>query len=106
MNDHSADNSKSRNIRISVGSVHSIRHKDLNLHYHCQHFVPIFLGHVTMGFGASAIFHGPVTTRLSPVSATKLKGQQFAIAEEVPPKAMKAMTKVSRNCYLECFQKL
>jgi hypothetical protein len=31
--------------RISVGSVHSVLHKDMDVHYFCQHLVSNMLTH-------------------------------------------------------------
>jgi hypothetical protein len=41
-----------------------------------------------------------------PQTESILKGQQFASIEEVTSKAMKSLTEVSKNSFLECFQKL
>jgi hypothetical protein len=103
----------SAEVWISIGSIHSIFHKDLIMHWSYQHLVPKML---TPGqkvpsqalcdsFRASAIFTGLVTAWDSPVFETKSIpiGKWFTSPEKVTEEAMAALTEVQKNSFQECF---
>jgi hypothetical protein len=84
--------------RISVGSICSILHKGLNVN---QNFIPKMITpehtETLMSLaGASAVFPGLVTAKLSLVSITKKCSERTVIrsAQEVAAKASRALTKV------------
>jgi hypothetical protein len=76
-------------VGVSVGSVHGILPKDLNMN---QHLIPKETSRSLAG--ASTIFPGHVTATLSPVSVTKKCSKRTMIqsAEEVTPKVSRALT--------------
>jgi hypothetical protein len=101
----------SAEVGISVGSIHSILHKDLNMVSSAlQHTCILVIEGQKVpyqppfhGFGASAIFSRLVTTQLLPVSMTKICSERITVHKrrESHCKSNERTNRSIETCYPE-----